>query len=1043
MGVKARRRPRQRPGNTDTETKPSAQATNSIALAAATDFRCSRAPASLLGSALIEVLGGDGQYHTLRAVIDSAATCSFIKLSSAKRIGLKYERSDEPVSGIAGSEITGFIKGHTTCYVKPRNSAEPLLPTETTIIKKIVDLPRMHITEDIQSKFSDLNLADPYWHTSNEVEFLTGVDIFPYIYTGEKKLGPPGLPAALNSVFGWVITGKLDSSRITRKPTALVVTPSTDTLLKRFWELEELPKNSVPHPDDTLAENLFKEQHYRDSDGRYVVPLLLRPDAPPLGDTRAMALHRLHGIERRLIKNSELKVQYEDFLHEYEALGHMEQVEPTNAHQVAFIPHHCVTRPGGKAIRVVFDASQKSSTGVALNDLVYSGPKLQNDVFDVILRFRIHQKVMTCDISKMYRQILIRPDDRHFQHILWRKNGTLHEFELKTVTYGVSSAPYLALRTVVQLIADEGHHFPLAARVLSRDRFVDDLATGSSDTKQLLALQHQVIKLLKLAGFEVQKWASNCPEILKQVPPEHCIASLDLSDETSILKILGIHWDAQFDWFFYDAQNIPHSITKRNILSQIARIYDPLGLISPIVFTAKAFMQKLWIEGVSWDSLLPEHLKTEWIQFYEKLPTISTLKIDRCVTLADADFHSLVGFADASKLGYAATVYLRSQAPNSVKVSLLAAKSKVAPTKTISIPRLELCGAQLLSTLLTHVRDQLTEIIAVDHIAAFTDSQVVLDWLKTLPCQLKTFEANRVAAILDKIEPSDWRFVPSAMNPADLGSRGCMPDKLEQHPLWWTGPAWVSHPIEQWPDFEASIKKGPALALISAENPFWDSLIANYSSWSKLERIVAWVLRFVQNVRQPGKNRTKTPMLSVHEINQGSTHLIKLIQQKHFSAEIESLKKTGEGTKALRPLTPFIDHEGVLRVGGRLENSNIAFSSKHPALLPKHDNMVNLIIDVYHKKYLHMGLLVATQEYQLSRWQLLQKFTQQFWKIWSRDYLHTLIQRTKWQHRPANLEAGAVVMIADDDTPPLRWKKGVVEDVHPGKDGAAWCASSQ
>ncbi|XP_072159645.1 uncharacterized protein [Bemisia tabaci] len=787
----------------------------------------------LLGTALINVLGRDGVYYTLNAVVDSAASSSFISLAAAQKIGLKYFRTSEAVSGIGGGQAG--VKGQTTCYVRPRHQDSPVLPTDTVVIKKIVNLPKSFIPKNVRAHFSDLPLADPHFGTAREVEFLIGADIFPLIFTGEKKFGPSGTLTALNSVFGYIIMGKIDNHG-NQFPghVALIAAPSngssTDALLRKFWEIEEIPKPVPSHPDDVIAERIFKNNHYRLGTGRYVVPLLIRNDASPLGDSKSLALQRLNGTERRFNKQPELKEKYSEFLKEYESLGHMGLVNSENFGLARYyIPHHAVFREDSATtkVRVVFDGSQRSSSGIALNEILYSGPKLQKDVFDVIARFRIHQKVFTCDISKMYRQILLRPDERKYQHIFWRHDGELKEFELNTVTYGLSSSPFLALRVIKQLTEDEGHKYPAAATALCRDMFVDDLATGAPDTQRLLELQHQTIGLLKEGCFETQKWASNCPEILLEVPPEHRTTSLDLTDECAAnSKILGIHWNAQSDYFYYVAKTGPHEMTKRNILSQVARIFDSNGLISPIVFKAKTIIQKLWIEGLDWDDQLPDELELEWTKFYEKLPSISLLKIDRCATAPNATSHSLVGFSDASQLGYAAAVYVRSEAENAVKVSLLASKSRIAPCKTISIPRLELCGAQLLSTLLIHLKEQLSDVMEIHNIVAFTDSQVVLDWIKTLPCKLKTFEANRVTYILERLEPSTWNI---------------------------------------------------------------------------------------------------------------------------FSR--------------------------------------------------------------------------------------VQKITQQFWKIWSRDYLHTLIQRTKWQQRQEDLKIGAVVLMADNDTAPTHWKKGIIDAVHPGKDG--------
>ncbi|XP_018908857.2 uncharacterized protein [Bemisia tabaci] len=264
-------------------------------------------PSVLLGTALIDVQGGDGRFHTLRAVIDSAATTSFLTKSAAQKLKLKYERLTEQVSGIGGGHTSDAVKGRATCLIKPRGKDEPVLSTETTIIKKIVgNLPYLNLSQNVNSHFSQLMLADPGFAVKQEIEFLVGADVFPYIYTGEKRFGPPGYPVALASIFGWVITGRVGQER-TQVRTALIVTPSQDAILRKFWELEEVPSISKMHPDDIIAEKIFSEKHYRLPNGRYVVPLLLRENAPTLGESRGLAMNRLTGIERKLNKDPELK----------------------------------------------------------------------------------------------------------------------------------------------------------------------------------------------------------------------------------------------------------------------------------------------------------------------------------------------------------------------------------------------------------------------------------------------------------------------------------------------------------------------------------------------------------------------------------------------------------------------------------------------------------------------------------------------------------------------------------------------------------------
>lgn len=265
-----------------------------------------------------------------------------------------------------------------------------------------------------------------------------------------------------------------------------------------------------------------------------------------------------------------------------------------------------------------------------LNDVQYVGPTLQQDIFSILARFRTYSYVMTADISKMYRQILIEPDQRKYQKIFWRpsENEELKVFNLNTVTYGNASSPYLAVRCLFELAEELDTHLPNISKIIRRDFYMDDLLTGSNDQEELLALQKYLTVNLNSAGFPLRKWLCSNSELLKKFELND---NLDVNivhiGEGEQNKTLGIYWDSNNDFICYKFNvNIGitlKSLTKRTILSVICQIFDPLGLLGPVLTTAKLMVQELWKQGVTWDQALPEETIRRWNQFQSSLEPIN------------------------------------------------------------------------------------------------------------------------------------------------------------------------------------------------------------------------------------------------------------------------------------------------------------------------------------------------------------------------------------------------------------------------------------
>ncbi|XP_077301765.1 uncharacterized protein LOC143922413 [Arctopsyche grandis] len=686
---------------------------------------------------------------------------------------------------------------------------------------------------------------DPQDHEQYSVQRHVGIaaGVAPtcrFIKDGRRNISiPPSLTSTrsstihlLSTSFGWVVSGEL--SAVPNANISWGCHLSLVQSIRAFWELEEPSPNNDTLDEVDPTERLFRSTTTRDESGRFVVRLPFLGNSLQLGASRVSAESRLRSLEARLTRNPEMQGQYRGFLQEYMELGHMSEYgAETGPH--FYLPHHAVLKAASLTtkLRVVFDGSAKTSSGSSLNDLLRVGPRLQDDIFNILLRFRQHRFVMTADIAKMYRQILVHPEDRRFQRILWRANGAVKPFELNTVTYGTACASFLATKCLRQLATDHGAKF-------QRAFYVDDLLSGADNAEDLMTLARQITWILSQGGFPLRKWSFNTAKPLSEYP------SLESNgDDCHIITkeespTLGLNWHTRADSFSISVRiNATPATTKRGVLSQIARVFDPLGLLGPTVVIAKLLMQELFRSGLDWDATLPAELSKRWSTLAQSLPEFRTIHVPRHVLLPESVNVTLLAICDASQIAYGACVYaLCLDKAGNGSCRLLCAKSRVAPLKAVTI----------LFTLMNRVRSTIN--IDCEGVLLWTDSTVVLAWLKGESSRWVPFVAHRVAKIQSISYKHSWAHVRSQDNPADILSRGMLPQELQNNHLWWNGPDWILSPRSRWPrsqgapvdEVQLEVRRTPLVLTIRSSD--W-TLITSQSSWKKLVRITAYCLRYI------------------------------------------------------------------------------------------------------------------------------------------------------------------------------------------------------
>ena len=350
-----------------------------------------------------------------------------------------------------------------------------------------------------------------------------GVDIYADIVLHGRRSGPPGSHVAFETIFGWVLAGRtnsiISSQFCVTSHHISAVAISNDDVLRKFWEIEEHSTSEAALSfEERSVLNHFKENHYQNKEGRFVVPIPKRSDVKPLGESQSQAVRRLLYLERSLHKRDQHK-QFESVMREYFDLGHAELVPDRDfgklERDVFYLPLHVIHKASSTTtkVRAVFDASAKSMSGVSLNDHLLVGPTVHPSLVDVLLRFQLNRIAVTTDVSKMYRAIRLVESDRDLHRFI-------KDYRMTRVTFGVSASSFIANMCMKQNAINLAHEFPLAAKAVEQSFYVDDGLTGADNVETAVKLQKELQGVFSRGGFLLHKWNSSESAVLKHINPE-------------------------------------------------------------------------------------------------------------------------------------------------------------------------------------------------------------------------------------------------------------------------------------------------------------------------------------------------------------------------------------------------------------------------------------------------------------------------------------------------------------------------------------------
>ena len=945
------------------------------------------------------VSGLAGEYNTY-ALLDDGSTATLIDAEVATHIGAqKSHKESISIHGVGGmcretevDYVTFHIRGKymsETYSVKNARSIQSLCLSSQSIPKT-----------DLMNYSHLVDLAEELSHNYAKPTILIGACDWHLSITRQTRAGKPTDPVATRTLLGWTLHGIASSKTkavnfINHFFVNTDQNDRLDCLIKEQYKLDSIgiSKFVKPNLDDERVINILERTSRRLESGHFEIGLPWRTDSITVPDSYPQALSRLKSLEKSLFRDPAQTLAYKTYINGLVEKGyaevctsdtyhsfHMENV-PSNSSNIRwYLPHFGVFHPQKKKLRVVHDAAAVTK-GVSLNSLLLVGPDLLQSLLGVLFRFREGQFAMTADIREMFPQIKIRESDRDAQRFLWRNCDTdskVIEYRMSSMIFGAASSPCSALFIKNKNASEMKHKFPEAAETIIRDHYMDDCTCSLDDVHTAAHLARDVITVHKAAGFDIRAWISNDTRVLSFVPKDlwaNPDAEVNLLSDVSTL---GLKWNPAHDTFGFrtGSFNNAKQLTKRSVLSHVMSVYDPLGLLTPLVIKGRILIQQLWRDGVGWDEILPDKFKSVWHEWISELGTVSNIRVPRWYLSepnpTDLQLHI---FADASEQAYACVAYWRfCYSDGTVKLALIGSKARVAPLKPTSIPRLELQAALIASRLSKTICDM--HRIKPSSTFYWTDSTTVLKWLRNDARNFQAFVAHRVGEITEITNVSNWRWLPSALNVADDATR-VNASIMNPSNRWFCGPSFLLKSSKEWPVEPTILENAPIpetksklLVGFLSQDQTYDPPVpdaSRFSAWLRLLRATARVLQAAKkfgslirsrlNLNSKLINTNISPnSLTASDIIEAEKKLLLRSQYESFPEEIAALKASKPLNKRspLAALTPVFDENGLIRINSRIKSApGVSESVKSLIVLNGRHRIVRLLVRDAHIKAGH------------------------------------------------------------------------------------------
>ncbi|XP_062704158.1 uncharacterized protein LOC134286550 [Aedes albopictus] len=882
--------------------------------------------------------------------------------------------------------------------------------TNTTML----DLKEVHTVKNLNLPVQSLNFSElskqfahlqglPVQSYADAIPtILIGLDNSFVMATRKSREGPRGSPIAAKTRLGWAVYGST-SNEADRSVHQLfhisIRSPDQELhdLVKEFFSMESAgaATSTMESDDDRRARQILEETTVRTESGRFQTGLLWKDNHVEFPNSRPMAEKRFRCLERRLASKPDLYDNVKTQISQYQAKGYAHKASPEelasfDPKRTWFLPLNVVTNPRKpNKVRLVWDAAAKVQ-GQSFNSALLAGPDFLTPLPSVLSSFRQFEVAISADICEMFHQILIRPEDRSAQLFLWRDDPSepFEVFVMDVATFGSTCSPSAAQFVKNRNAEEFAEEFPQAAEAITKHHYVDDFLCSVDTEQEAVELAEQVKLVHSKAGFVIRNRLSNSSYVLTRVgeQPTDSAKKIWTDKSAAYERVLGMIWKPEPDVFVFQGvfrEGILALIsdnvvpTKREVLRTVMSIFDPLGLVAIFVIHGKVLVQHIWRSGLGWDERLSDTLLDQWKRWVKLLQQLDEVAIPRCYFpgYSSEDYTSveLHIFVDASEEAFAAVAYFRIVEGTRVRCSLVSAKTGLPS----SIPRLELSAAVLGARLSKSVIENHT--IPIKRRTFWSDSCTFLSWLRADPRKYRQFVAFRLTEIHDLTQVDEWRWVPSRMNVADDATKWGKGPDISSGSRWFQAPTFLYEHPDSWPQqttkAEEPLEELRPVHLHHGVDREQLLHFERFSKWERLVRAMAYVRRFIDNLRFKAKKQSpnNTKWLSRDELQRAETTVYQQIQHEAFEDELVILKRNRklpigeqqkfEKTSKILKLSPFLDEKGVIRMDGRIAAAQqVSFDFKFPVILPKRHNGTKLLVDWYHRQHKHCNAETAVNE---------------------------------------------------------------------------------
>ncbi|XP_055638295.1 uncharacterized protein LOC129776590 isoform X2 [Toxorhynchites rutilus septentrionalis] len=950
------------------------------------------------------VLHGEQTSQMVFAFIDEGSSETLLEHSTAKSLGLSGPK--EPLvlqwTGSVTREEYHSQRVQLKISVKDSSSYHDLINVRTV---SRLTLPTQTLRyQEMAKRFPHLRGLPIKDYTAAQPKLLIGLNNLGLCVPRKLREGSPHEPIAVKCQLGWSIYGGFSADPAQRMTVNFhtVASSTPDQLLnEQLRDYFTIENNMVVPPlaqlesDDDKRARILLETTTQRVGQRFETGLLWKSDVIEFPDNYSMALRRLQSLERKLQKDLELEALVRQQIRDYLKKGYAhkatnEEISSSDSRRVWYLPLGVVINPKKpNKIRLIWDAAA-TFNGVSFNSKILKGPDLLTPLPAVLTRFRQHPIAISGDIREMFHQIRIQKNDQQSQRFLWRENSSEPPqiYVMEVATFGSTCSPASA-QYIKNVNAQEfANEYPRAAEAIQKNHYVDDYLDSFQNMTEAIQVVNEVKLIHTKGGFEIRNFLSNSTEVLRGIDglSSESTKKLLLMRGDYTESVLGMKWIPSEDVFTYtfapraDLEHVfvdGYIPTKREVLKVVMSLFDPLGCISFFLIHGKIIIQDAWTCKLGWDDPIGDSLLARWKQWIGLFNTLPLLRIPRSYFQADSPMNfndlQLHVFVDASESAYSCVAYFRLKINDHINVAMVAAKTKVAPVKSLSIPRLELKAAVEGSRLLDSVKRYHTLPIAKSFL--WSDSKTVLAWIQSEHRRYHKFVAVRVGEILSSSEVNDWRWVPSKFNPADEATKWKNGSNINTNNSWFQGPSFLKKDGKFWPDqlqiftTQEEIRSVlPHWVAVSIVNP------SRFSKWTMMLRSLAFVFRYVQNLRRKIKGDQQVfGVLTQDELEKAEQLLWKIAQHDVFQEEISVLIETqGSPDRQHRTVAkssriykrwPFLDQNGVLRMRGRLGTApHVPYEAKYPTILPHQHRITFLLVDWFHCHFHHANRETITNE---------------------------------------------------------------------------------